>query len=204
MKKLYTLLSLTATLLATSASADVVDITQSGFTFSPMAVNVNVGDVIHFIYGGGVHTTTSISVPAGAATWDAPLDGSNTSFDYTVTVAGNYAYHCVFHQNMVGGFAAALPNNIEPVLNSNDAAVFSAGVDFNTHSLHVTIDNFNPSNALLKMLDITGKEVAILLDTQLGMGEQVYHFDMNGHISGIYFLRLEQSGKVETRKILLN
>ncbi len=204
MKKLYILFSLTATLIATTASAVVVDITQSGFAFSPMAVNVNVGDVIHFIYTGGTHTTTSVSVPAGAATWNAPLDAGNASFDYEVTVAGNYAYHCAFHSNMVGGFAAALPNNIEPVLSSNEAALFAAGVDFNTHSLHVTFDNFNPSNAILKMLDITGKEVAILLDTQLGMGEQVYHFDMNGHISGIYFLRLEQSGKVETRKILLN
>jgi plastocyanin len=204
MRKLYILFSFTAALISTTASAEVVHIMQSGFTFSPNAVEVNVGDIIHFMYGNGTHTTTSLSVPAGAASWDAPLDAGNTSFEYEVVVAGNYGYHCAFHPNMVGGFTATAPNTIEPILTSGEAATFSAGVDFNTHSLHIALNNFNPSNAVLKMIDITGKEVAVLLNTQLSMGEQAYHFDMNGQIAGIYFLRLEQSGKIVTRKILLN
>lgn len=204
MKKLYFLFSLSAALITTTASAEVVRIMQSGFTFSPNAVEVNVGDIIHFMYGNGVHTTTSLSVPAGAATWDAPLDAGNTSFEYEVVVAGNYGYHCAFHPNMVGAFTATAPNSVEPVLTSDEAATFTAGVDFNTHSLHVALNNFNPENAVLRLLDITGKEAAVLLNTQLGMGEQTYHFDMNGRIAGIYFLRLEQSGKIVTRKILLN
>jgi plastocyanin len=203
MKKLYTLFLLASVLIANSASAVVVTINQSGNTFSPNAITtVNVGDVIHFVWSSGTHTTTSVSVPAGAASWDSPLSSSVTSFDYTVTVAGAYGYHCSFHATMIGGFSATAANSIEPV--ANITSDFSVGIDNNSHTLHVRIDNNSPSKTTMKMLDITGRDVAVLLETQLGMGEQVFHYDMADQVRGMYFIRMEQNGKVITRKVLMN
>jgi plastocyanin len=203
MKKIYYIFSLAAILMVNSASAVVVTINQSGNTFTPNNVTtVNVGDVIHFVWSGGTHTTTSVLVPAGAATWDEPLDMTNSSYDYEVTVAGTYGYHCIYHQLMVGGFVASAPNNIEPNLTST--AEFVAGVDFNSHTLHLTVDNTSPSHATLRMMDITGKVVAELFDTELSMGQQKFHYDVANRTAGVYFLRLEQNGKVVTRRILLN
>jgi len=91
-----------------NATAKQITVTTSGLTFSPSSLNANIGDTIHFVYGGGSvpHTTTSTSVPAGAATWNAPLDATHTSFNYVIKIGGDYAYQCNFHvlMGMVGSF----------------------------------------------------------------------------------------------------
>ncbi len=203
MKRLYFFLTLSAFVFTTTCSAVVVTINQTNNAFSPLVANVNVGDVIHFVWSSGDHNTTSVSVPTGAATWNAPLDASNTTFDYTVTVPGNYGYVCTFHSpSMSGGFQAATPTQIESI--ANLVSDFTAGVDFNNHTVHVNIDNATPSNSILRLIDITGKEVAVLLNTQLGIGKQMYHFDMSGRNAGVYFLRLEQNGKAVTRRVMMN
>lgn len=83
------------------------------FQFSPATLNVTVGDVIHFVWISGTHTTTSVSVPAGANTWNSPINAGNTSFDVSVTEAGAYSYQCNFHASigMTATFTAsgALP-----------------------------------------------------------------------------------------------
>ncbi len=65
--------------------------------FIPSTLNVVIGDVIHWVWIGGTHTTTSVDVPAGAISWNSPMDLTHTSFDYTVTQAGVYSYQCNFH-----------------------------------------------------------------------------------------------------------
>ena len=51
-----------------------------------------------------MHTTTSISVPNGARSWNAPIDATHTTFRYRLRVAGTYQYQCNFYfaQGMVG------------------------------------------------------------------------------------------------------
>jgi plastocyanin len=77
---------------ATSWEVDVAD-----FQFTPSTLNVVVGDVLHFVWINGGHTTTSSSVPVGAAPWDSPINSLNTTFDYTVTTAGAYTFFCQIH-----------------------------------------------------------------------------------------------------------
>ncbi len=75
-------------------------INAGGTSFSPNLDSARVGDTIKFVWTSGTHTTTSTSVPAGAATWNAPLTSTNTSFNYIVTVVGTYNYQCNFHYTM--------------------------------------------------------------------------------------------------------
>src|SRR5664279_3266741 len=102
------------TAIRSYATADTVRVDD--FQFSPATLNVTVGDVIHFVWVSGTHTTTSVSVPPGANSWNSPIDVSNHTFDVSVTTAGTYSYQCNFHAflGMTATFTAsgALPVNL--------------------------------------------------------------------------------------------
>lgn len=78
------------------------------FYFNPSTIpDVQVGDTIRWQWVEGNHTTTSTSIPAGAATWDAPMNSGNQVFEYKVTVAGVYNYKCTPHASIqTGSFTA--------------------------------------------------------------------------------------------------
>src|SRR6266404_8372825 len=92
------------------SKAAIQNVNVSNFQFSPNSFNVVVGDVIHFVWVNGGHTTSSITVPIGAIPWDAPLNSlpGNDFFDYTVTTAGSYSFQCNIHPIvMQGSFVAS-------------------------------------------------------------------------------------------------
>jgi plastocyanin len=105
-------------------------VTVGNFFFNPLSVNVTVGDTIRWVWSAGNHTTTSTpgAIPPGAASWDALINNSNTSFEYMVTVAGSYAYVCTPHApGMAGSFTAT---GITPTLSvspPNSNVTSSAG-----------------------------------------------------------------------------
>jgi plastocyanin len=120
MKKILLLAVALAICSASAASAARIRVTVQNFTFQPATINAHVGDQIIWRFVNGMHTTTSTSVPAGARTWNAPIDSTNTQFRYRIRVAGTYQYHCNFHfaQGMVGtiNVSAASPRQ-EPATN---------------------------------------------------------------------------------------
>jgi plastocyanin len=104
MKKILLLAVALAICSASVASAARIRVRVQNFVFQPATINAVVGDVIVWRFVNGMHTTTSTSVPAGAQTWNAPIDSAHTQFRYRVQVAGTYQYQCNFHfaQGMVG------------------------------------------------------------------------------------------------------
>ena len=161
-----------------------------------------VGDTIIFQHAGGTHTTTSVSVPSGAAEWNSPISAANPTFIYVVTTAGAYAYVCTPHaSDMAGGFlASAAPVSVANV-NSSELE-YSAGVNSDRQAF-VRIDNPVNSDVQIQIMDITGKSVANVYSGPLGTGETVLKADMSAFNSGIYFVRMERAGKVYTKKVLL-
>lgn len=98
------------------SEATTWNVNVENFQFSPKTIlSVVVGDVIHFVWVNGGHTTSSSAVPDGAATWDAPINSLTKTFDYTVTTAGTYNYFCKIHGALVmsGSFIA---NGVVPVI----------------------------------------------------------------------------------------
>ncbi len=87
------------------AHATVHNIQVANFQFTPSTINAVVGDSITWTWVGGSHTTTcdpasqgtGNSLPAGAATWNSPMNATNTTFTYQLTVAGTYNYYCIPH-----------------------------------------------------------------------------------------------------------
>ncbi len=107
------------------------------FYFNPGSLNVTVGDVVEWVWVEGSHTTTSTSVPAGAASWDHVINSSNQSFSYTVTTAGTYNYKCTPHASMgmTGSFVATAP---APYLNvtppNRDVSATAGNTSFSVSS----------------------------------------------------------------------
>lgn len=89
-----------------NTQARQITVNVANVTFSPKNFTAIIGDTIRFVWVAGVHTTTSTSVPAGALTWDKPIDNTHLTFLYPVKVAGTYNYKCTFHaaMGMVGSF----------------------------------------------------------------------------------------------------
>lgn len=114
MKKMYFFLLLPALFCSMTAHAVIHNVTVQNFIFTPATMTVNVGDVVKWTWVNGGHTTTSLTIPAGAAAWNSPITSSVTTFSYTVTVAGNYNYECSPHSpSMAGSFTAAAAMPLE-------------------------------------------------------------------------------------------
>jgi len=106
MNKKYYLLILLATGLVLpcsylSAAVHTIHVGTGGnMAFYPDNLTVAAGDTVEWIWDDGFHTTTSGSIPSGAASWDAPLDPGNTSYRYVPVISGTYNYVCTPHSSM--------------------------------------------------------------------------------------------------------
>ena len=115
MKKI---LLLAALLIASVSAASAADhrVRVADFAFTPATVNAVVGDTISWKWQDGMHTTTSVNIPAGAMPWNALIDVSHTQFRIRLTVPGTYSYQCTFHipQGMTGRIlvSAASPGQV--------------------------------------------------------------------------------------------
>lgn len=181
MKTLKTFLIISLLLVFTRVNSAIVVINQSGSTFSPKNVTVNVGDVIKWVWSGGTHTTTSTTIPQGATSWDAELTSTSTTFEYTVTVAGKYSYVCTIHESMgmVGSFTTSDITSVEES-RLNDFKIFP-----------------NPASSIVKLpeglkgkiqlYNILGREVRGLRTSEL-TGANLDQLDVSDLTHGIYFI----------------
>ncbi len=132
MKKVLFLIFCIASI--TNKSTATIHVVQvANYQFTPANVSdVAVGDTMRWVWVSGNHTTTDDpatqtgnSLPAGAASWNAPMDSTDTTFDYRVTVAGTYNYWCIPHKpGMSASFTAS---NALPVKLSSFAVGSSKG-----------------------------------------------------------------------------
>ncbi len=93
------------------------EVQVSNYQFTPSTVNALIGDTVTWVWKHGVHTTTSISIPVGAATWDSQIRSSDPSFYYVVTIEGIYNYDCTIHAPNMNG--TIIVSGILPVVLSN-------------------------------------------------------------------------------------
>jgi plastocyanin len=108
-------------------------VTSQNFFFSPANLpSVFVGDTIRWVWVNGDHTTTSTTIPLGAATWNAPISFSAQSFEYRITVAGTYNYRCTPHvaSGMTGSFTAANPPPLSVTPGNQDVTSAAGSTTF--------------------------------------------------------------------------
>jgi len=88
---------------ASDVSADVTEITASGFTFSPNSVTITAGDTVRWLHGSGIHTVTSgtgASDPEVGLLWDDPLSALNPVVEHQFSAAGTVPFFCRPHALM--------------------------------------------------------------------------------------------------------
>ena len=183
------------------AYATIHVVNQQGLTFSPADFSVTVGDTVRFRWNNGTHNTVSTQVPAGAATWNSPLNSGNQSYDYKVTVAGNYAFECTFHNGQDGIFTAvAGPTNVQ-IIQSDIAEMSVRSVSGG--SLFISMMHATGDRVSVTMLDITGREVATLYQGVIASEDFTIRHDVSAFQRGIYFVRFQQGARITTRKVLI-
>jgi plastocyanin len=197
-KHIYTLFLLLATAYSAVATNHLVSV--SNFSFTPAALTVTVGDTVTWVLVSGSHTTTSILTPAGAPTWDSPLNSGTQMFSYQVLVAGNYSYVCVPHQSMgmTGMITANSATGIQSISEPQLNFVVKPG-----QKLLLTIDLPRTSALQLSVHDLLGRTVNSNGMTNQPAGRQEYEVDLAGNPYGYYFVRLVAGDNVLTRRFLL-
>jgi len=187
--------------LAMQMSATIHIVNQQGFTFSPADLSVIVGDTVRFRWNNGSHNTIATMVPAGAATWNSPLNSGVQSYDYEVTVAGNYEYHCSFHSGQGGVFTAVSNptnlNSVKSAISEMNVRVAASG------SLVINMLNASGNRVNVTMLDLTGREVANLYQGTVASDDFIVRQDVTAFQRGIYFVRFQEGARVTTRKVLV-
>ncbi len=77
-------------------------------TFNQATLNVTVGTKVYWQNGDAVvHSTTSSTIPATAATWDLTI-AAGARDSVTFTVAGTHQYFCKFHGTANSGMRGTI------------------------------------------------------------------------------------------------
>ncbi len=185
--------------LNTAATTHIVQVANSQFTPSS-GLNVNVGDTVQFTWVSGNHTTTSVNVPVGAATWNSPMTSLVTVFNYKVTVEGTYNYKCTPH-NFVGSFTASTVTGIQDITEVDIATTVYPNPFAN--ELFINKGNEEPEYTQISISDILGKQIKNMDIQMLSETSGRKRIDVAELPKGIYFVTLKGNGtKARTIKLV--
>lgn len=211
MKKKFSLLVLIYLFISASGFATIKTITVQNFSFSPANTNAVVGDTIKFQWVGGSHTSTcngtnGSSLPSGATPWNVTMSGAASTFMYVLTTAGTYHFVCIPHApSMAGNLNVTMPTGVN-IISSNIPEKFSLSQNFPNPFNPSTKINFNIEKAgmtKLTVFDLSGKEVAALVNEPLNAGSYSVSFNGISFSSGVYFYKLESENFTEVKKMTL-
>lgn len=203
--KLLAIVVLLITLSFTNSYARKIDISVQNFEFLPADIpDVAVGDTIRWIWVSGTHSTTSLTIPAGAATWDSPVTSAHPTFEYKVTVAGAYSYKCTPHfvsMGMMAAFTASGTTGIADVssifgnllLSPNPASEF----------VRVSFNPAGPFKGSVKLFDLLGNTLW-KSDANFDAGQNLKEINLADVPKGVYFVALSdnRNNKVVKRLII--
>ena len=184
-------------------------IANSGFSFNPSELTINLGDTVNFVLGS-LHSAREVS----QATWTSNGITSNGGFEtpfgggiVVLTLTGTHYYVCVNHA-FLGMKGTIVVNSKTDVGN----------IDTQTPTVCTLSQNFpnpfNPSTRIsftipsssyvtLKIYNLVGEEVATLAAGERNAGAYEVIWDASRFASGTYYCRLQAGSVIEVKKILL-
>lgn len=205
---------LAAGLAAGPAFATIHVVTQSGLTFAPADLTIQVGDVVQWNRTTGSHTVTSgssLADPQLGVLFDAPLNSANPTFSYTFTTAGDVPYLCRPHADF--GMTGIV--RVDPPSAVGDLPA-QGGVTLDQNHPNP----FNPATLIgfrltaaamvsLRVFDARGRLVRTLADG-LWQEEGEHRFAWDGADAqgrpapaGVYLYRLQAAEVTQTRRMTL-
>lgn len=181
-------------------------ITNSGFSFSPSTLTINVGDTVNFTLSS-IHNAREVD----QATWNANDNTSNGGFTtpdgggmVIFNQAGTIYYVCEYHASM----------GMKGIITVSSAT----GINSASNSLplkYILMQNFpnpfNPSTIIsyalpyesrvsLKIYDLVGRQLSELVNKVEPAGFYNINFHPANLASGIYFYRIDATSADGQRK----
>jgi len=172
-------------------------VTNSGFTFSPSNISINLGDTVKFVLAS-IHNAVEVT----QATWDANGNTSNGGFSTQFgggTVipqeARTYYYVCSPHASF--GMKGSITINAVTGVTSgenNFPSVFKLSQNFPNPfnpSTRISFTVPEPSEITLKVYNLLGAEIQTLAQGIYSAGAYKKSWDASNVSAGIYFYRLQ-------------
>ncbi len=204
-------------LLPGLATATTHTISQSGLTFNPAELTIEVGDTVEWTWSNGNHTVTSgtdLSDPEAGALFDEPLNSGNPLVTYTFTEIGSQDYFCRPHVSL--GMTGT-------VIVTAASAVGDTPTAAQTQLMPNVPNPFNPSTMItfelpagssgstevsLRVYDLKGRLVRVLMEETVAADRHSVAWDGRSDRgsaapSGMYIYRLVAGGKTLARTMTL-
>jgi plastocyanin len=190
----------TFAVLTSSSLAAVHTVTcQNGEShFLPVTVNAFVGDTILWTWISGTHVVGPISaadIPVGAGMWNVPVNSSMQSFEYVVSLPGEYHYVChPSNPHDEDGFiSVSMSTGTQQVTKPHDPLSLFPVPSNGRVTVNSSIDN-----ASFTVFNSLGEE--ILRSSLVGARADL---DLSDRPKGIYFVQLAGEEGVLTRRVVI-
>lgn len=189
-----------------SAKAAQVNVNISGFSYSPDAITVNVGDVV-IIEANTTHPLIQVS----QANWNANngiLDGFSSTSNYSLTITAGMAgttiyYGCSAHFS--SGMKGQITVNVVSGISENQIRPFN----FTVYPNPVTADSWmnvsvkSAGRISITVYDINGRVIRHLIDQQVKAGEFTIAFPVNELQKGTYIVQMRTAKERLEKQILI-
>lgn len=192
------------------SSGASVTITNSGFTFSPDNVTINVGDTVNFQLAS-IHDAVEVSEATWNSNGNTALPGFSTPFgggQVTGLTAGVHFYVCAPHASggMKGKITVTAPSGIndftEGTMNINIYPNPTSGkftLQFGGSESQVGNLQGRDQQSGLEIFNILGEKVADMPNFIFQASNEI---DISSVPGGIYFIRINDQRKNYTEKLI--
>jgi plastocyanin len=182
-------------------------ITNSGNSFSPANISINVGDTVSFEISY-YHNTVEVSkstYDANDSVWNKGFALPSGGGKHVFNTAGTYYYVCQPHASlgMKGIITVGVTSKIttESILSKNEMIVYpNPAKDF----VNIKFNLLNNDNISVSLFDVTGRQIQKLISAQYLMGESDQTYSLNENIMpGRYFIRMSTSNGSVTKPLII-
>lgn len=200
-----------ALMISGYASATKITITNSGFTFSPDLVTINLGDTVVFQLAS-IHNSIEVNETTWNANGNTPLGGGFTlplgGGQLTGITTGTHFYVCGPHAS--SGMKGKIIVNGPSGIGDNELATKKFRIFPNPTNGKFTLQFNGPDgksgswtredpHAAIEVFNILGDKVADLSDLIAKSSNDV---DLSYVTNGIYFIRIQDSKSSFTEKLI--
>jgi plastocyanin len=209
MKKLILFGALTLMVLGFASGASVT-ITNSGFTFSPDIITINIGDTVNFQLAG-IHNAVEVSEATWNSNGSTPLPGFSLPLgggQVTGLTAGVHFYVCVPHSSLgmkgkitvngpsgINDLAPSISKiNIYPNPTSGKFTLQFSGSDSQAGSL-----TGNDQQSRLEIFNILGDKIANMPGV---VSQELTEVDLSSVPDGIYFVRISDRKNIYIERLI--
>ncbi|MCB0258551.1 MAG: T9SS type A sorting domain-containing protein, partial [Calditrichaeota bacterium] len=158
------------------------------------------GEIFAATHGRGVSRSTD-----GGVTWEDFNDGNISGGVWSLALSSEGYLFAGTSGSGIFRTAAPLVTTIDPGIAMRPAR-FVLEQNYPNPFNPVTNFGFRISDfgfVSLKIYDVTGREVATLVESNLPAGEYRYQWDARGQASGVYFYTLTSGEQRQTRRMIL-